>query len=224
MNIKFGRLYQTENGFRGMLGGVPVLAKKQEDRLIILLDTQKVKEISGKEFISYPLFYFIPPASIYKDKIRRDILDVKINGSLKKIPDLVELLITTYHGNPLLSETDLLIPCPHSADNKIELTRLLCISMGEKIEKPALLNTLQRTRDFEFPQVELSPKERLENVKGAFKIINGDGLRGKICLLVDDIITTGATANECTNLLLSAGAKKVYLITLAQPLKKSYFT
>lgn len=222
MILKFGRLYKTEKEFKGVLGGVPVTTQKKEQNILIFLDTQQIKESFKKQFLSYPLFSFFSAADAYKGKIRIDILDIKINGNLKKIPYLAEKLITIYKENPILSKIDVIIPCPHSADNKIALTDLLSIEMGKKIEKPVLLNIIKRTKNFEFSQVELSPKERIQNVKGAFKTDQTREIKEKICLLIDDIITTGATANECANLLLSAGAKKVYLITLAQSVKRIY--
>ncbi len=220
MRIKIGSLYQTPKGFKGVLGGVPVLAQIQENTLVILLDALRIKEVSAKPFISYPFFSFIPSKGIYKDKLRIDILDIKLNGNLKKIPSLVEKLVSTYKENPLLSKIDMVIPCPHSTDKKIKLTNLLCLGLGEKIQKPVFLNILQRTKNLEFPQVGLSSIERLKNVKGAFTTTQTVDIQDKICLLVDDIITTGATANECANSLFLAGAKKIYLITLAQSFKK----
>ena len=58
---------------------------------------------------------------------------------------------------------------------------------------------------------ELSEKQRLENVKNMY--VATKNLRGKSILLVDDIKTTGATLNECTLQLLSAGADCVYCVT-----------
>ncbi|MBF0538392.1 MAG: ComF family protein [Nitrospirae bacterium] len=63
-------------------------------------------------------------------------------------------------------------------------------------------------------QVHLSREERLVALQGAFEVA-GD-VRGKRILLVDDVLTTGATTNECTKALLSAGAKEVYVAVLAR--------
>ncbi|MCS7199584.1 MAG: ComF family protein [Caldimicrobium sp.] len=64
------------------------------------------------------------------------------------------------------------------------------------------------------PQFELTPKERLENVKGAFEVKGK--LDNKRILLVDDVLTTGATVNEASKMLKKAGAKIVHLLILAR--------
>jgi len=63
-------------------------------------------------------------------------------------------------------------------------------------------------------QVGLSRKERLANLKGVFAF-QGVSIRGKELWLVDDVITTGATLEACAEVLLAAGASRVYAFTLA---------
>lgn len=60
----------------------------------------------------------------------------------------------------------------------------------------------------------LSPEERRENVRGAFHA--REDVRGRHVLLVDDVYTTGATVEECTETLLAAGAQSVRVVTLAR--------
>ncbi|MEA2005111.1 MAG: ComF family protein [Acidobacteriota bacterium] len=66
------------------------------------------------------------------------------------------------------------------------------------------------------PQTSLEASERKKNVRGAFAVKNGESLKGKIILLVDDVYTTGATIKECSLALKKAGAREVRAITLAQ--------
>ncbi|MBV6341652.1 ComF family protein [Candidatus Magnetobacterium casense] len=63
-------------------------------------------------------------------------------------------------------------------------------------------------------QVHLSREERLRALKDAFEVSRD--VRDKRILLVDDVLTTGATVNECTKVLLDAGAKEVYVAVLAR--------
>ena len=72
---------------------------------------------------------------------------------------------------------------------------------------------LQRTRPTE-SQAHLSPQQRRTNVHGAFEVRKD--VRGAQVLLVDDVYTTGATAMECTRVLLRAGALSVHVATLAR--------
>ena len=71
------------------------------------------------------------------------------------------------------------------------------------------------------PQVSLSGPEREKEVKGAFFVVENEKLKEKSILLVDDVYTTGATANECSKVLLAAGAGSVDVLTLARTVKSS---
>lgn len=65
-------------------------------------------------------------------------------------------------------------------------------------------------------QVSLSRTARRENVRGAFAVHHRRTVRGANVLLIDDVTTTGATANEATRALLGAGAHRVTLAVLAK--------
>lgn len=74
------------------------------------------------------------------------------------------------------------------------------------------LETLVKRRDVS-AQKKLNFSARAENVAGAYHVHKRTFCKGRVVLLLDDIMTTGATGNECARLLLSAGAKAVFLIT-----------
>jgi ComF family protein len=65
-------------------------------------------------------------------------------------------------------------------------------------------------------QTGLGRKERLQNIKNAFVVNDTSKIEGKRILLVDDVYTTGATANECAKVLLKGGSKQVDVLTLAR--------
>ena len=65
------------------------------------------------------------------------------------------------------------------------------------------------------PQAELNEQDRLKNLKGAF-YWRGESLAGKIIIIIDDVITTGATINEAAKVLKEAGASQVWAIALAK--------
>ncbi len=69
------------------------------------------------------------------------------------------------------------------------------------------------------PQVNLSGAEREKAVRRSFHVMRKEEVEGKSILLVDDVYTTGATVNECSKVLLAAGAKRVDVLTLAHALK-----
>ena len=69
-------------------------------------------------------------------------------------------------------------------------------------------------------QTRLSPRARKENVRGAFAMADGAGLEGAEVILVDDVLTTGATASEAASTLALAGAASVSLVTFARALPR----
>lgn len=66
------------------------------------------------------------------------------------------------------------------------------------------------------PQTQLTEVERRRNVRGAFSVNPAKPIKNKSILLVDDVYTSGATVNECSRALRRAGAKEVYVLTLAR--------
>jgi ComF family protein len=79
-----------------------------------------------------------------------------------------------------------------------------------------LPRAVQKTRDTR-SQVGLSASQRQENVKNAYQA-DPLAVKGKSVLLMDDVATTGSTISVCTESLLSAGAKEVYVLTIARAL------
>lgn len=66
------------------------------------------------------------------------------------------------------------------------------------------------------PQSSLKdPEARLKNISGAYETVNAEFIEGKRILLVDDIVTTGATVSECARTLLAAGAASVSVVAAA---------
>jgi ComF family protein len=80
---------------------------------------------------------------------------------------------------------------------------------------------LARVRDTE-AQFGLDPRGRRRNLRGAFRVVDTSLIAGREVLLVDDIMTTGATARECARVLMRAGAAKVWVATLARAQAESF--
>jgi ComF family protein len=87
--------------------------------------------------------------------------------------------------------------------------------LSRQLSLPMLTDALARTRSTE-PQIELSAAERRLNVKGAFTVNMPDQVAGKRVLLLDDVMTTGSTMDECAKELKRAGADMVIAATIAR--------
>jgi ComF family protein len=72
-------------------------------------------------------------------------------------------------------------------------------------------------------QAGLSPRQRRLNVRGAFSVSDVEAVAGRNILLVDDILTTGATAREAARALITAGAATVWVATLARARRSEGF-
>jgi len=91
----------------------------------------------------------------------------------------------------------------------------LAAILAKRLRKPLIRRCLIR-REYERSQTNLTAKERATNVKGNFEAIWKRRLRGRGVMLVDDVMTTGATVNDCARALKEAGASRVYVVTVAR--------
>jgi ComF family protein len=123
-------------------------------------------------------------------------------------------------GAELLSETDCLIPIPlhyfRLWRRRFNQAALLANGIGAIAKvpcDPGLLARVKATRS----QVGLSRPARAANLQGAFRVRDAarPRLQGRRVLLVDDVMTTGATANAAARVLLRAGAASVDVLTFA---------
>ena len=114
---------------------------------------------------------------------------------------------------------DLIIPVPlHPKRLRwrgFNQSLLLARQVSRLYEVPVDPFVLCRERETP-PQTQLAEDERRKNVRGAFAIYPGKLLKRRSVLLVDDVYTSGATANECSRVLVRGGAREVYVLTLAR--------
>ena len=107
------------------------------------------------------------------------------------------------------------VPMTRYAENNrgFNQSELLAAELAKMLKLPLLKSALKKVKRSS-PQKELTRKERAENLEGCFKA-DKDVVNGKTLILVDDVLTTGATADAVTKELKKCGAKKVYLVTAA---------
>ncbi|HEY5029285.1 MAG TPA: phosphoribosyltransferase family protein, partial [Candidatus Angelobacter sp.] len=70
-------------------------------------------------------------------------------------------------------------------------------------------------------QTGLTRHQRRANVRGAFAVLRPEKVKGRSILIVDDVMTTGTTAGECARVLRRAGAKEVFVATVARATKEA---
>ncbi len=119
----------------------------------------------------------------------------------------------------LISNIDLFIPVPlHAKRLKkrgFNQSLLLALQINKEYKIPISYDNLVRIKPTK-PQVDLSSDDRVKNVADAFTVQNSALIKEKKIILVDDVLTTGATMNECARVLKDAGAGQVTALTLAR--------
>jgi ComF family protein len=122
-------------------------------------------------------------------------------------------------GLDILAEADLLTPVPLHAlrlwRRQFNQAAALTTEISRRTGKPCDLTALRRVKATR-SQVGLSRAQRAENVQGAFRIADGGVVRGLNVVLIDDVLTSGATANAASRALLRAGAKQVDVLVFAR--------
>ena len=122
-------------------------------------------------------------------------------------------------GAELLADCDLIAPVPLHAGRlmrrQFNQAAALAGAIASHSGKPMLLGTLRRVKATR-SQVGLTKISRAANVQGAFAAGDAAGVRGKSVLLVDDVLTSGATVNAASRALLRAGAKNVDVLVFAR--------
>jgi len=168
-----------------------------------------------------PVFLKARAAVQYDDISKEILLPFKHADREDLVPLMVKLM--KHSADELISETDIIVPVPlhrwRLLKRKYNQAALLAAQLSKLYHKPCLPQALKRTRATA-SQGHLGPTQRKQNVTGAFAVTKPNLIKGKRILLVDDVLTTGATANECAKVLLKAGATQVCLLTFASATRK----
>ncbi|MEL6661952.1 MAG: ComF family protein [Pseudomonadota bacterium] len=158
-------------------------------------------------------------ALAYDDASRRIVLDLKRAGRRDGLTTIAGWMAQA--GAPLISRADVMIPVPlhyrRLASRGFNQSGWLAAALARRTKTPMRVDVLKR-RKATPSQGGLSPKARHRNVSGAFAVRKGreSAVQGKTVLLIDDVLTTGATVKGCTQTLLKAGAARVDVLTLAR--------
>jgi ComF family protein len=177
------------------------------------------------DFICYscsaekPAFNGARSAARYDGVVGDALRKLKYEQALWLAPDLAVLLKNCLQAEYPDYSFDLLVPVPlfhvrrrHRGYNQ---SALLAHELGKIMGSPSCASVLRRIKPTT-SQTNLTAKERLSNVSKAFQSKNEARLAGRKVLLVDDVMTTGATVNACCKALKKGGAATVHVVTVAR--------
>jgi ComF family protein len=169
---------------------------------------------------SFPYFFKKARSACLYDGIIKECIHLfKYKGKLSLAGPLSRLMAEAADKLLDMKNVDLILPVPlHSVKQRqrqFNQAQLLAQSLAKSFSKELKEKLLVKTKAGT-AQVKLSRNDRAKNVRGTFKVKKARLLENKNILLVDDVLTTHATVNECSRILLKAGAKSVEVFTLAR--------
>jgi ComF family protein len=164
-----------------------------------------------------PPFQGVSSVGLYEDTLREAVHRFKYQGKFILDRPLGGLLAEVLENVDPGFSPDLLVPVPlHPSRLRrrgYNQSLLLARVLGRRWKKPVPTRLLVRRRPTP-SQLGLKAADRRRNLKGAFEVRSS--VEGKKVLLIDDVMTTGATARECACTLLAAGAEEVRVAVLGR--------
>lgn len=164
-------------------------------------------------------------ACLHVGTVRTAILNLKFENCRRLEQPLAELLAERFRretgepGGLPWGGLDYLVPVPLHPSRRswrgFDQALHLCRGLSRLVDLPVMDNVLRRIRPTT-PQIHLTPTQRRQNVRRAFAAF-GEGFAGRNLLLIDDVYTTGATANEAARAAREGGARSVYVLTISRP-------
>lgn len=166
-----------------------------------------------------PAFDLARSAARYDGVIGEALRLLKYEKGIWLAPDLGVLLQRCLDAEYPGQAFDVIVPVPlhriRRRQRGYNQSGVLARELGRRIGCPVHPRLLRRKRPTA-TQTNLTAKERLSNVSGAFQSGKSGALAGRRVLLVDDVMTTGATVNACARALKRGGAASVCVITAAR--------
>jgi ComF family protein len=154
----------------------------------------------------------------YSAELSRVIQEFKFGGRQNLVGLLAPLLADAFFDAWGRDEFDLVVPVPlhpkRKRDRGYNQAELLAVSLARLLAIP-YCKALLRIRSTQ-PQVGLTDSQRLENVRKAFSCYRPKRISKQRILLIDDVMTTGATVESAAQALLDAGAWRVSVLTVAR--------
>lgn len=155
----------------------------------------------------------------YRGTVCSILQSLKYNKQTFLVQDLLPFLsacVTTHYSKVYFDGVTFVPLYPRKErERTFNQSRLLAGKLARTLDLPFLPNCLERTR-YTVTQTDLDASQRRMNVRGAFAPLNRKWIDGRTLLLVDDVMTTGATVDEASRVLKKAGAAGVFVVTVAR--------
>lgn len=164
-----------------------------------------------------PSFTAARSAFVFDGKVLDAIHKLKYGGDTSVAAPLANLVSGSIGGHCPCAVVPVPLHAGRLRERGFNQSLLIARELSRLTSLPLIYDRLKRTRDTG-QQVGLKALERKKNVTGAFTLVEPGLFKGKKVLLVDDVITTGATLNECAKVLKRSGAEVVAL-TVARAVK-----
>jgi ComF family protein len=175
-----------------------------------------VLQMCGRCRTEPPAWDWARAGAVYEGPVRQAIHALKFEGRAALARPLAALLLEPW-GTELADRVDALVPVPlaraRERQRGFNPATLLAEHLAAGLGVPVRPHWLVRVRPTE-SQSELGAAERRANVRGAFRARSA--VAGLDVIVVDDVLTTGATAAECVRALRAAGARRVGVLTVAR--------
>ncbi len=166
-----------------------------------------------------PCFDRAVQSARFEGEVRRLVLEYKFRDRVHLAADFAEWIEAAARARLNLAAVDVIVPVPLAFAGRFvrgySQTELLAHRLSRSISR-RMACALKRTGS-PARQSTLGERERRKNVVGTFEVVEPALVRGRTVLVVDDIMTTGATLSECARVLKAAGgAARVWCVAIAR--------
>jgi len=172
-----------------------------------------------------PFFDQARGIAVYEGVMRAAVHHLKFHQKASLALPLARFMLAHLPPSVAFSDYHAVLPVPlHPSRQRqrgYNQTALLARPLAGSFKLPLLCGNLIRIRPTpEQALITTGRQARQDNVRNAFRVRDLLAIRNKRLILVDDVVTTGATVNECARVLKAAGAASVLVLALSRPLLK----